>query len=477
MRRLLEYETTTLFTFLLRFNQVSKRPKRTSTKDHIINFWPTLSSDPHSDTYDKWCRVKVVLNHPFRFVEQLLQDANSDTSTWPDAYLRCVSLEHDHPDDCLPDLARKNLPKVEEEYDLAEDNLEDHGVAEDFMLLARRVNDSGGVILDRDALLGQRDIDRGYDWMANAAVFAELNREWLSEAKKLGGEDPQTYDVDGRNLQTLSPPQLEVYDVLIAHYRAALEHRRPSPLFLNVDGPAGTGRSYVIEMLSAYLAELATAHSVRDPVARAGPTGVAAFNIKGRTLHQLLKLPIKGKFERLSNERRTKFQGDFRDRRYLIIDEKSMISLKLLCWIDRRLREAFPENVNERFGGMSIILCGDFAQLPPVAGTALFATFRPSAPVELFEGRDAYHTLSHTVVLDQVMRQDGNDEENLRFKQALTELHTNSIKIPSWQLIKSVELLMQVLPPHISSAKDEEYIRTPQLTNERGYPLGTLLPE
>ncbi|KAG5950938.1 hypothetical protein E4U58_001360 [Claviceps cyperi] len=49
-----------------------------------------------------------------------------------------------------------------------------------------------------------------------------------------------------------------------------------------------------------------------------------------------------------------------------------MISFAKLAWIDQRLREAYSESNDEYFAGFSIIVAGDFYQLPPVSGTALF---------------------------------------------------------------------------------------------------------
>lgn len=43
-----------------------------------------------------------------------------------------------------------------------------------------------------------------------------------------------------------------------------------------------------------------------------------------------------------------------------------MIALRMLHYIDRRCRQAFPDRCDEPFGGLNIILAGDFFQLPPV---------------------------------------------------------------------------------------------------------------
>jgi len=71
---------------------------------------------------------------------------------------------------------------------------------------------------------------------------------------------------------------------------------------------------------------------------------VASNQISGVTLHSLFRLPISGDLRPLSDTPgvRSTLQRQFRGVHYLVIDEKSMVSLKLFSWIDQRLREIFP---------------------------------------------------------------------------------------------------------------------------------------
>jgi PIF1-like helicase len=50
--------------------------------------------------------------------------------------------------------------------------------------------------------------------------------------------------------------------------------------------------------------------------------------------------------------------------RFLILDKKSMIGLGTIHRIDQRLRHVFPEAQDQWFGGLNVLLCGDFFQLP-----------------------------------------------------------------------------------------------------------------
>lgn len=104
------------------------------------------------------------------------------------------------------------------------------------------------------------------------------------------------------------------------------------------------------------------------------PTGLAAFNVQGHTLHALLDLPTKGDFKELEGNRLLRLQQHLAKVNYLIIDEMSMVGRKTFGQLDKRLRQAFPSNAEEVLGGCSCILLGDFGQLPPVMDLPLFTS-------------------------------------------------------------------------------------------------------
>src|SRR3954447_6288814 len=123
-----------------------------------------------------------------------------------------------------------------------------------------------------------------------------------------------------------------------------------------VTGRAGTGKSTLLNHLSW--------HSEKQLVVCA-PTGVAALNVGGQTIHSLFKLPIGVIADRDLD--------DDRDLRKLlaaidtvVIDEVSMVNADLLDAVDRRLRWARQRK--EPFGGVQIVLFGDQFQLAPVPG-------------------------------------------------------------------------------------------------------------
>ena len=130
-----------------------------------------------------------------------------------------------------------------------------------------------------------------------------------------------------------------------------------SPMF--VSGKAGTGKSTLLR----YIQRLAT-----KPVAVLGPTGVAAVNAGGMTVHSFFRLPPR----LLSQHEFKSYPGLDRICRKLegiIVDEISMVRADLLDAIDASLK-LHREN-REPFGGVQMIMFGDLAQLPPVVDKSL----------------------------------------------------------------------------------------------------------
>jgi ATP-dependent DNA helicase PIF1 len=103
-----------------------------------------------------------------------------------------------------------------------------------------------------------------------------------------------------------------------------------------------------------------------------------------------------------------------------MIDEKSMVDLKMLSLIDDRLRVIFPATSHRPFGGMNVLICGDFYQLPPLGGKPLYSL--RASHVNKIKGYQLYRAFDKTIQLTQIMRQLGNDLVSIRFWQTLGEL-------------------------------------------------------
>ena len=126
----------------------------------------------------------------------------------------------------------------------------------------------------------------------------------------------------------LNASQRRVYEKIVNHATARLHGNSLPPFLLNVDGTAGTGKSFLIDAISQRLESLQALAPSRYPlVRRLAPTGVAAFNISGQTYNSALGLRVdnKGAINAASNARLASLQEDWLGTHYLIIDEKSMI--------------------------------------------------------------------------------------------------------------------------------------------------------
>ncbi|MBA2126185.1 AAA family ATPase [Hyphomicrobium methylovorum] len=133
---------------------------------------------------------------------------------------------------------------------------------------------------------------------------------------------------------------------------AFLEERGGGNLF--VTGRAGTGKSTLLKALRDAYAERMVVLA---------PTGLAAINIGGQTIHSFFGFPPRLVQE--SDIRRSRNGRVMRKLEYLVIDEASMVRSDLMWAIDKALR-VNRGRAREPFGGVRMLLFADLHQLPPV---------------------------------------------------------------------------------------------------------------
>ena len=120
---------------------------------------------------------------------------------------------------------------------------------------------------------------------------------------------------------------------------------------------------------------------------------------------------------------------------YIVIDEKSMVGHRMLGLIDMRLWQAFPKHSNEPFGGRSIILLGDFGQLPPVLDLPMYANI--SRDPLSNNGLAAYNQFKEACKLDVIQRQSGNTKEQQDFRDLLLWLRNGESTIADWKALST----------------------------------------
>ena len=271
-----------------------------------------------------------------------------------------------------------------------------------------------------------------HDWSAASSAYPNLEElpTFITRQRQSAPQRPFTTTADPACLQG---KQLSTYHLVQQH----MESSDSSPLRMVVSGTAGTGKSYLIHCLRLLL---------QDKVRVVAPTGVAAFNVDGHTLHSLLNLPTKGEFKDLQGEQLNKIQQSLACMKYLIIDEMSMVGRKMFGQVDMRLRQVFPHRSDQVLGGCSLLLFGDFGQLPPVMDLPLYTTSSSSALSDA--GSSGYQSFDHAVVLDQIMRQSGQDPSQVLFRNIPLRLRNGEVTEDDWKH------LMTRTPAHVTDTSD-----------------------
>ena len=127
-------------------------------------------------------------------------------------------------------------------------------------------------------------------------------------------------------------------------------------------GEAGSGKTYLLNQYIHYL----KTHKVE--VAVTASTGIAATHLQGTTLHLWSGIGVKDHLTQKDLEKlRTteRIKRHYKKTKVLIIDEISMLHPYQLDMVDVIAR--YILDCDDVFGGIQVVLCGDFFQLPPVS--------------------------------------------------------------------------------------------------------------
>ena len=162
-------------------------------------------------------------------------------------------------------------------------------------------------------------------------------------------------------------------------------------------GSAGTGKSTFLKWLRKQL-EGKKAYAVL------APTGMAALNVGGQTIHSFfgLKRDALQGGEAWHKPRNPKI---FASMKLLVIDEISMVRADIFDTVDRFLRK-FGPNPKLPFGGVQMVLMGDLCQLPPVVRSDEMSYFQSFYPTPFFFSSHAWNDGDFGIVqFSQIFRQ------------------------------------------------------------------------
>lgn len=206
------------------------------------------------------------------------------------------------------------------------------------------------------------------------------------------------------------PLQLDIND----EFRHALDIIENTRRHLFITGKAGTGKSTLLD----YCKE----NSKKNLVILA-PTGVAALNVKGQTVHRFFGFPINISVEKITSKQfMPRAKRIYKNLETLIIDEASMLRADLLDSIDAFLRLYGPE-YDVPFGGVQLVLVGDLYQLPPVISAQEQAFFKEKYATPYFFSAEVFRRIPLLVVeLQKIYRQKDSD-----FIELLSRFRSNSI--------------------------------------------------
>ncbi len=177
-----------------------------------------------------------------------------------------------------------------------------------------------------------------------------------------------------------------------------------------ITGKAGTGKSTLLQLFK---------DTTRKKIAVVAPTGIAALNVRGQTIHSFFGFPPYP-LNKKDIHRKPNFQL-YLKLEVLVIDEISMVRADMLDQIDTFLR--INRGIPEPFGGLQVIFFGDLYQLPPVlsSDTEKFVLAQKYETPYFYSAhvfRDGYSI--RLIELNHVYRQ-----EEYHFIQLLDRLRTN----------------------------------------------------
>ena len=266
--------------------------------------------------------------------------------------------------------------------------------------------------------------------------IANCKPQTMDQLGSVKGIGPYTLDTYGREILDIlgvtpeesTPPQLlpckEPISLTNQQLRASTAIADGENVFLT--GPGGTGKSAVVS--SIVEREISRGKKVQV-CAMTGCASVQLYGCKARTLHAWAGL---GRSSGLgdtdpiidiiaADPYKSK---NWKEVDLLVVDEVSMLSKDMFDTIDE-IAKTVRDNGREPFGGIQLLFCGDFYQLPPVGDT-------PGSRAFCFESKAWSKTFDVQVVLDKIFRQ-----ADARYTKILNQVRCGRISKRSIAVLRS----------------------------------------
>lgn len=191
-------------------------------------------------------------------------------------------------------------------------------------------------------------------------------------------------------------------------FKRALEWMEDTEKNIFVTGRAGTGKSTLLNYFRG---------STRKKVVVLAPTGVAAINVSGQTIHSFFRFKPDVTTAAILRKKKSEKKNIYKKLKTIVIDEVSMVRADLLDCVDKFLRFNGPDETRP-FGGVQMIFIGDLYQLPPVVTSHQKEIFRTHYATPYFFSAQAFDGLEMVLIeLEKIYRQ--RDDEFIRLLNAI----------------------------------------------------------
>jgi len=208
------------------------------------------------------------------------------------------------------------------------------------------------------------------------------------------------------------------------------------PLRMILHGEGGTGKSRILECLTT----LCKSWLKPQALELLAPTGIAAVNIGGRTVHSATGMRPRGggdgsgSSKHISKAKKDQLTKEWAPCQLVAIDEMSMMDKEMLLDVSDRVEMA--KEVKGSFGLMHMILCGDFTQLPPVAGQPLYTASKKAGVKGIAElsGYNLYKTFDTVIILTENMRAVADPQ----WKAVLCRMRVGALTLSDSALLSSL---------------------------------------
>ena len=227
---------------------------------------------------------------------------------------------------------------------------------------------------------------------------------------------------------------------------------------LFITGRAGTGKSTLLGYFRS---------TTKKNVVVIAPTGVAALNVKGQTIHGFFKFKIGMTIQDVKKITAEIDQKMYKKIDMLIIDEISMVRADLFDCIDRFLR-LNGKNPQEPFGGVQIVVIGDLFQLPPVVGPGEGYIFETKYESPYFFDAPAYKQGGFQIIeLSHVYRQ-----QDPVFIDILDKIRTGEADMQHVEYINKMCLEIDGKKVTMTDAQSADVVVSDsQYVNDEGIPI------